>query len=935
MKPCRHLALLALLPLGLLGASCSVLRIDVDVYKGPIANEEQIQLQELIALAMGAKPLIVNLRDAVEAEERDWTLVEWRSRGGYLDRRMPAVFGAEGLSFESALAANANEVLGLYEDRDDDGSSPALKEIEREFAAYQLALEIVNQRRPEQREREAELAERVLLHYERRGGAERYAQAREALEGYFAPRTEPPFRAAFSVTHFAQTLGIELRLTDPASGSEFILPLREAERPLPANALFLALARPTVWEQIFDGMELGAAAQVDRAAFVSAGSLAAQKFLECRRRLRSILRQAATLAISRLGEAAWDGRALAEAKGLLQIATLVASGDFLVRVLDPGVVLGVEPSAVPSLARLRDIAARGGLFGWMSASFATRNDRAAETGERLAAVLARFQELGGLGETDALRLTAEALLETDRWLAKSIDGIAFGNGGASSRGRTTWLDCRQRDPSLIALRRCWTMYGLAAGPVQMNPKSSGGALPLTTILGERISSLSRGSLGGGRLREGLDRLTAEYLEAASGGVEAPEQRRTLLADLVRFGEKLRVLSGFQRLVDDGGQLYIDLLQAVANSLLTQADALQRREHLLDSKDELDAHARDRRAAGERERVARIVAAPRDGSVPSAANVRASASARETLEGLAATLRYDLTGELARAGESARSKNLRTALEFVEEQLTRFVYLRHAAAYLRNAYPAPDLQATPLHMQSRILGTAWQIPASRRKTAEQLDKQFWQSVNQIRLSGTGSTNYTLIKDDIGNWQVKAYEGDTRQLMQSLANLARFATQAGLSPAAVAGAAELSVLVDKVRGGKALGEDERKRMKELTAERAGASVQLRRLADSIEVAIAQGRELNADLRGALAKTLTGEPDRNALGEIAVAQAPAGPKQGEALLVDLQREFEALFRFDRGSLPSDEREEFRVRRLDQLRRIELELFTLVDDAKDPPES
>ncbi|MCC6783951.1 MAG: hypothetical protein IT457_13995, partial [Planctomycetes bacterium] len=56
MKPCRHLALLALLPLGLLGASCSVLRIDVDVYKGPIANEEQIQLQELIALAMGAKP---------------------------------------------------------------------------------------------------------------------------------------------------------------------------------------------------------------------------------------------------------------------------------------------------------------------------------------------------------------------------------------------------------------------------------------------------------------------------------------------------------------------------------------------------------------------------------------------------------------------------------------------------------------------------------------------------------------------------------------------------------------------------------------------------------------------------------------------------------------------------------------------------------------
>lgn len=49
-------------------AGCAAIRIDVDVYKGPLANHEDVQIQQLITLADGAKPLLVTLRDDLQYE---------------------------------------------------------------------------------------------------------------------------------------------------------------------------------------------------------------------------------------------------------------------------------------------------------------------------------------------------------------------------------------------------------------------------------------------------------------------------------------------------------------------------------------------------------------------------------------------------------------------------------------------------------------------------------------------------------------------------------------------------------------------------------------------------------------------------------------------------------------------------------------------------
>ena len=58
-------ALLGVLAFAGMVSGCAVLRVDVDVYKGPLANHEEVQLQQMATMAVGAKPLLIELRDTL------------------------------------------------------------------------------------------------------------------------------------------------------------------------------------------------------------------------------------------------------------------------------------------------------------------------------------------------------------------------------------------------------------------------------------------------------------------------------------------------------------------------------------------------------------------------------------------------------------------------------------------------------------------------------------------------------------------------------------------------------------------------------------------------------------------------------------------------------------------------------------------------------
>ncbi|MEQ1907130.1 MAG: hypothetical protein ABL888_23295 [Pirellulaceae bacterium] len=107
---------------GVFLTACAVTQIDVDVYKGPLVNQEDIQLQQFAVLAIGAKPHLVDLRDSLEwgsstisrlSKEPTWTLRLKELRALYQPKYIPS----ESYRFCDDYAKRLNDILSLYEPR--------------------------------------------------------------------------------------------------------------------------------------------------------------------------------------------------------------------------------------------------------------------------------------------------------------------------------------------------------------------------------------------------------------------------------------------------------------------------------------------------------------------------------------------------------------------------------------------------------------------------------------------------------------------------------------------------------------------------------------------------------------------------------------------------------------------------------------------------
>ncbi|ULA58451.1 MAG: hypothetical protein LZF60_50185 [Nitrospira sp.] len=137
--------------------------------------------------------------------------------------------------------------------------------------------------------------------------------------------------------------------------------------------------------------------------------------------------------------------------------------------------------------------------------------------------------------------------------------------------------------------------------------------------------------------------------------------------------------------------------------------------------------------------------------------------------------------------SDEDKKATEALENAYQHRAGMVYIRPSSAYLRTSFPSTSLQDDPnlawdnmlLKQGIRNLPFSSQLrdildPSVERDrilTAE-LDKQYWQNINRVRVSGAGRTNQALVKDDVGNWYVKQYYGDTEKIVKSAKHLALY-------------------------------------------------------------------------------------------------------------------------------------------------------------------
>jgi len=154
----------------------------------------------------------------------------------------------------------------------------------------------------------------------------------------------------------------------------------------------------------------------------------------------------------------------------------------------------------------------------------------------------------------------------------------------------------------------------------------------------------------------------------------------------------------------------------------------------------------------------------------------------------ALLRHRQIKDVERFGKgSEQDIKAMQALENAYQQRAGMLYIRPSSAYLRTSYPSTSLQDDPnlawdnmlLSQGLRAMPFSSQLrdiidPDGRRDrliTAE-LDKQHWQNINRVRISGAGFTNYAVAKDDVGNWYVKSYYGNTDDIIKSAKNLALF-------------------------------------------------------------------------------------------------------------------------------------------------------------------
>ncbi len=128
-----------------------------------------------------------------------------------------------------------------------------------------------------------------------------------------------------------------------------------------------------------------------------------------------------------------------------------------------------------------------------------------------------------------------------------------------------------------------------------------------------------------------------------------------------------------------------------------------------------------------------------------------------------------------------------AISQLEGTKAESIPLRPAGAILRTTYPVTGHQRngskTPGNMMTafvldaipvfgeviRNIGETIADPDRNLRFEKALDQAFWQPINFIQVQGAGTTNYVVVKDDVGNWYVKNYSADPKVAFDSLSKL----------------------------------------------------------------------------------------------------------------------------------------------------------------------
>ncbi|MBI5330557.1 MAG: hypothetical protein HZB71_08095 [Betaproteobacteria bacterium] len=136
-------------------------------------------------------------------------------------------------------------------------------------------------------------------------------------------------------------------------------------------------------------------------------------------------------------------------------------------------------------------------------------------------------------------------------------------------------------------------------------------------------------------------------------------------------------------------------------------------------------------------------------------------------------------QAALAGDTARRDRVEDAIQVLLAHRAGMVPLVPSSSFLRNSMPATSLsEGINEKDEANMLWQAFirAFPDTRangeEKMRQDMDKQYWQPVNRVRVSGGGGVNQVLVKDDVGNWYVKSFDSDKKVVFESMKKLALY-------------------------------------------------------------------------------------------------------------------------------------------------------------------
>lgn len=723
-------------------SSCAVLTVDVDVYKGPLMNEERVQMLQLVSMIEGAKPLLVSLRDGIE----------WRDVGskrpdsikGYADRYIKTPdssmevldcslrqrfftacsIGAKG--FRNPVAARVNEVLRWYDEIPNTGSggeNEVLKGLDNLSLDYKQALA-----KPP-----SLLADGPDL-----------KKVKDRLMDGLA-------QFAVRILFLANHDGL---LADPDSQGWVSGGLGNLSRGLFGDSVTDAFS-PMVYFDNFQGK----------------GTLAGRKRLQYVRLLQAV-GNSMLLSVNELREQeaarkGGDMRAIVEQLAMQATAKMDPYQVYanLIRELEEEKTgqdifrTSLERKVSEIDKEMNDLETNASA---QTASDAWKTNRDAEkkkydeSHDKLEGVLK-------LTESDKVNAALSKYPE----VPAGVDAV--------------WSVILQQVPKVLQDEKLSTKATLYLESVKDKVSFDDSAKKSYVKAWEAVKVYldgQRKSLSDiERVRFKFARLITLYEEKEEQNKQSKiaKDKSKALETTVKLVEeedaKGAVLNPLKKqgVFVTGRGVYLTLAMHLRKTMETLGTSDNtKKESIQTALVELNKHL-----------------PPPDFTAPTG---KAYIDAKDVLDHEIALLRQEHIQAVRAGGEGADEvRRALDALEAAAQHRSGMVHIRPAAAYLRTSYPSTSLQDDPnltwdnLLLQQGLRNFPFSSyvadlfnPESKhdRAISADLDKQYWQNINRVRVSGAGSTNYVLAKDDVGNWYVKHYFGDTARIFESARKLGMY-------------------------------------------------------------------------------------------------------------------------------------------------------------------